>query len=147
MLAAVFAVLFGLSLLPGRKPLCLVFAEKISSGIVPRGAAWYCRRLTQIWFVVLLTVTLANLAISHFLGVKVVIAFSCIAGPVVVASVFAIEKIVRKRRFSVVFTTSGSTGGPKRIVKTFESLAKETAMHRDYYLSQWNGAKLFRLFQ
>ena len=58
-----------------------------------------------------------------------------------VASVFAIEKIVRKRRFSVVFTTSGSTGGPKRIVKTFESLAKETAMHRDYYLSQWNGAE------
>ena len=141
MLAAVFAVLFGLSLLPGRKPLCFVFAEKISSGIIPHGATSYCRRLTWVWFLALLTVTLANLAMSCLVDAKTTVTFSCIVGPVVVASIFAIEKIVRNRRFSVVFTTSGSTGGPKTIVKTFESLAKETAMHRDFYLGEWNGAE------
>ena len=33
MLSAVFAVLFGLSLLPGRTPLCRRFAERISGGV------------------------------------------------------------------------------------------------------------------
>ena len=54
MFSAIFAVLFGLSLLPGRKPLCLRFAERISGGIMPDGAEVYCRRLTWIWFVILL---------------------------------------------------------------------------------------------
>ena len=54
MLSAVFAVLFGLSLLPGRTPLCRRFAERISGGIVPDGADAYCRRLTWIWFFLLL---------------------------------------------------------------------------------------------
>jgi acyl-coenzyme A synthetase/AMP-(fatty) acid ligase len=42
---------------------------------------------------------------------------------------FLIEKKVRDRVFSITFYTSGSTGNSKKIVKTFESLAKETAMH------------------
>jgi acyl-coenzyme A synthetase/AMP-(fatty) acid ligase len=48
----------------------------------------------------------------------------------VVALTFFVEGIVRRRRFSVVFHTSGSTSKPKEIVKTFESLAKEVAFHR-----------------
>ena len=54
MFSAIFAVLFGLSLLPGRKPLCLRFAERISGGIMPDGAEAYCRRLTWIWFAILM---------------------------------------------------------------------------------------------
>lgn len=124
MLSAVFATLFGLSLLPGRKPLCLRFAERISGGIIPDGAEEYCRRLTWIWFAILLCTT--SLAATDW-------RFS-FATPAVIALTFFVEGRVRRRRFSVTFHTSGSTGGPKTIVKTFESLAKETAFHRDYYL-------------
>ena len=47
-----------------------------------------------------------------------------------VALTFLVEGAIRKRRFSFVFHTSGSTSKPKEIVKTFESLAKEVAFHR-----------------
>lgn len=50
--------------------------------------------------------------------------------PVAIAATFAVERFVRRRRFSVVFHTSGSTSAPKKIVKTFESLAKEVSFHR-----------------
>jgi acyl-coenzyme A synthetase/AMP-(fatty) acid ligase len=49
---------------------------------------------------------------------------------VIVPLTLLLEGIVRRRRFSVVFHTSGSTSKPKEIVKTFESLAKEVAFHR-----------------
>ena len=130
MLCALFAILFGLSLLPGRKPLCVRFAERISAGILPDGAVEYCRRLTWIWFFVLTVCAVVSLLFSvkyRTLGVAGSSFFSC----GVVALTFLMERIVRNRRFSEVFHTSGSTSKPKRIVKTFESLAKEVAFHRD----------------
>ena len=48
MISLLFAVMFGLSLLPGRKPLCQRFAERISDGIMPDGAEAYCRTLTWV---------------------------------------------------------------------------------------------------
>ena len=60
MISILFAALFGWSLLPGRRPLCLRFAERISDGILPDGAIPYCRRLTWVWLFVLL----ANAALS-----------------------------------------------------------------------------------
>jgi len=146
MLAAVFAVLFGLSLLPGRRPLCLRFAERISDGIVPEGAAAYCRRLTWVWFAVLTALTVANFALLFELSpgetdptratplaflASGALSFSA------VALTFAVERAVRRRRFSVVFRTSGSTGRSKTVVKTFESLAKEVAMHRRRYVDRF----------
>ena len=122
MLSALFAVLFGLSLLPGRKPLCLKFAERISDGILPEGAIPYCRRLTWIWFFILLALT-AMTFIWRLWWVSMV----------VIPLVFLVERRIRDRRFRVVFHTSGSTGRSKTIVKTFETLAKEVAMHRAYY--------------
>ena len=128
MLAAVFAVLFGLSLLPGRKPLCLRFAERVSGGIMPDGAEAYCRRLTWLWFAVLAALSAANGAL-----------FACgvwwagFATFAVVPLLLVAECIYRGRRFRAVFRTSGSTGRSKTVVKTFESLAKEVAMHRDFY--------------
>ena len=53
MLSAIFAMMFAGSLLPGRTPLCLAFAERISGGIMPDGAETYCRRLTWVWFAIL----------------------------------------------------------------------------------------------
>lgn len=138
MLSAIFAFLFGLSLLPGRKPACLRFAERISGGILPDGAAEYCRRLTWVWFWILLSLSAVNIvsfaasrifaAWPHYLG------YITLAIPaVVVPMTFLVEGRIRRKRFSVTFHTSGSTGKSKTIVKTFESLAKEVAFHCDFY--------------
>ena len=132
MLAAVFAVLFGLSLLPGRKPLCLRFAERISDGILPDGAARYCRRLTWVWFLFLSALAACNCALACRGAWKWT--FATFAA--VPALLFA-ERLYRNRRFRVVFHTSGSTGKSKTVVKTFESLAKEVAMHRAGYVARF----------
>lgn len=126
MLSALFSVLFGLSLLPGRKPLCLKFAERISDGILPDGAERYCRRLTWIWFAILLALTASTFLLKLWW-------LSLVAIPLV----FFVEKRIRNRRFQVVFHTSGSTGKSKTIVKTFETLAKEVALHRAYYRARF----------
>ena len=145
MLSGVFAALFGFSLLPGRKPLCLRFAERISDGIMPEGAELYCRRLTWVWFALLTALTVANFSLLFALSpgeldpTQATPAAFLACGALsfaVIALTFAVEKAVRRRRFSVVFHTSGSTGRSKTIVKTFESLAKEVAMHRRHYAEQ-----------
>ncbi len=130
MISTLFAILFGVSLLPGRKPLCLRFAERISGGIMPDGAKGYCRRLTWIWFLVLLTCSLSNVWLSSMHG-RIGFAIASIFTPFVIVCTFAVEKRVRRHRFSVTFHTSGSTSTPKTIIKTFESLAREVAFHRD----------------
>ena len=135
MIAAVFCVLFGLSLLPGRKPLCVKFAERISDGILPEGALAYCQRLTWFWFVFLLALTLANLLCFMIAGSEPRWGWVIRLAPsayalVLMPLVFCIEKRVRNRRFRLVFHTSGSTGKSKEIVKNFETLAKEVALHR-----------------
>ena len=129
MFSAIFAVLFGLSLLPGRKPLCLRFAERISGGIMPDGAEAYCRRLTWIWFAILMFNAMLSCCLVRTYGKRGAFG-SSIATPAVVAATFLMEGRIRRRRFSVSFHTSGSTSQPKTIVKTFESLAKEVAFHR-----------------
>ena len=129
MLSALFALMFGGSLLPGRKPLCLEFAARISGGIMPEGAERYCRRLTWVWFLVLM----GNAAIAGLLCVwlgRRGALYSSVSTTAVVAATFGVERCIRRRRFSVTFCTSGSTSRPKTIVKTFESLAKEVVFHR-----------------
>ena len=79
MISAVFAILFGVSLLPGRKPLCLRFAERISDGIMPDGAEAYCRRLTWVWFAVLLANAAASVAVVALLGGRGATALPCVA--------------------------------------------------------------------
>ena len=129
MLCTIFAIIFGISLFPGRKPLCLRFAERISDGILPEGAAGYCRRLTWVWFSLLSSCSAVSLLAAAFAG-KSGFVLSSSAACVLIPLTFAVEGAVRRRRFSVVFHTSGSTSKPKEIVKTFESLAKEVAFHR-----------------
>ena len=131
MISILFAALFGWSLLPGRKPLCLRFAERISDGILPDGAVSYCRRLTWIWMFILIANAALSLALLAFLPSGILrILLPLFLSALIVGGTFAIEKPIRDRRFSVTFHTSGSTSNPKSIVKTFESLAKEVAFHR-----------------
>ena len=131
MISVLFAVLFGWSLLPGRKPLCLRFAERISDGILPDGAVDYCRRLTWVWLFVLLANAVLSMSLLAVLpnGTWRIL-IPLLLSALVVVGTFAIEKPIRDRRFSITFHTSGSTSNPKPIVKTFESLAKEVAFHR-----------------
>ena len=129
MLSAVFAMMFAGSLLPGRTPLCLSFAERISGGIMPDGAETYCRRLTWVWFAILTFNAVLSCCLVMSFGRRGAF-WSSLATPAVVAATFLVEGRIRRRRFSVVFHTSGSTSQPKTIVKTFESLAKEVAFHR-----------------
>ena len=136
MLALIFAVLFGASLLPGRRPLCLRFAERVSDGILPDGAEPYCRRLTWIWFVSLSLLAAANAACLWIAsgearwGWCIRVMPSAWAAVLIPLGIFAERFLVRPRRFRAVFQTSGSTSGPKTVVKAFESLAKEVAYHR-----------------
>ena len=130
MISAVFAILFGVSLLPGRKPLCQRFAERISDGIMPEGAEAYCRRLTWVWFVLLAANAATAMAVAAVFGPWIGSAVAIPLSAIVVGGTFAVEGCVRARRFSVSFHTSGSTAAPKTIVKTFASLAKEVAFHR-----------------
>lgn len=125
MLSAIFAFFFGLSLLPGRKPLCLRFAERISGGIMPEGAESYCRKLTWVWFFVLLFGASMTAYFHNTLSLFI--------SPILFFGTFAIELPIRNRRFRVIFHTSGSTGKSKTIPKTFEMLAKEVEYHRDWY--------------
>ncbi len=132
MLAAIFAVLFGLSLLPGRKPLCFRFAEKISGDIMPTGAYRYCYYLTWLWFLLLTSLASCNV-FFYCRGWYWASGVCLVVSGVVVPLTIVIEHFVRRKRFSVYFTTSGSTGKSKVIVKPFESLAKEVGAHRAYY--------------
>ena len=129
MLCAIFAILFGFSLLPGRTPLCLRFAARISDGIMPEGAESYCRRLTWVWFWILLVCAGVGAGLTCAFGMRGAALSSCLS-PMVVAVTFLLEGQIRRRRFSVTFCTSGSTAKPKKIVKTFASLAQEVAFHR-----------------
>jgi len=76
-----------------------------------------------------LSCSAVSLLIARSFGGMGFVAASVMSGAVV-ALTFLVEGAVRRRRFAVVFHTSGSTSKPKEIVKTFESLAKEVAFHR-----------------
>ena len=130
MISACIAILFGVSLLPGHKPLCLRFIERISGGILPDDAESYCRGLTWVWFVVLVVNAAALVACVAVLGSWSGWVVSSVVSAVLVGGTFLVESRVRARRFSVSFHTSGSTASPKTVVKTFTSLAKEVAFHR-----------------
>ncbi len=126
MISAVLAILFGVSLLPGRKPLGMRFF----GDVMPDGAEAYCRWLTRVWFAVLAVNSALLAAIVVVFGLWPGAAVACAVSAVVVGGTFVVEGCVRTRRFSVAFHTSGSTATPKTIVKTFASLAKEVAFHR-----------------
>ena len=127
-MSAFLALAFGLSLFA--KPLCLELAEAIPPHILPEGALPYCRKLTAVWCGVLL----ANGAVATatvFAPRWVWFTWNCALSYVLMGTVVLLERGIRRRVFSATFHTSGSTSVPKKIVKTFESLAAEVAYHRD----------------
>ena len=134
---------FAASLLPKRaESLCYAFALSFSRGIVPDGASIYCRRLTKVWWAVLwLNAAIASATV--FAPVWVWVLWNCALSYAVMGLVWVIEFIVREHSFSVSFSTSGSTGRSKGVVKSFAALAKEVAMHRDIMRETLKGKPLF----
>ena len=126
-MSAFLALAFGLSLFG--KPLCLAFAEAMPPHILPDGAETYCRRLTAVWCVVLIANGLIATA-TVFAPRWVWFAWNCALSYGLMGTVILGERVIRRRTFAVTFLTSGSTSVPKKIVKTFESLASEVAYHR-----------------
>ncbi len=134
------ATVFGSSLL-GPEPFCLALARVIPPHILPPGAEPYCRRYTLFWTVWLCINALIAVGTIFMPGpvwrigggtVEIPAAWvlwNCILSYCATGVIVGIEWLVRRRRFSSVFHTSGSTAKPKRIVKTFRTLALETAMH------------------
>ncbi len=127
-MSAFLSLAFGLSLL-GR-PLCLVLAESLPPRILPDGAEAYCRRLTAVWCAVLAANGLVAAA-TVFAPRWTWFAWNCVLSYCLMGAVVLVERLVRRRRFSVQFRTSGSTAAPKTIVKPFDKLAAEVAFHRD----------------
>ena len=144
---------FGLSLF-GRESLCLTFARKIPPHVLPVGAEDYCRRCTVFWC--------AWLAVNGLIAVATIFApgpvwhlekagldvpyvwmvWNCCLSYCMTGIYVLAELLIRRRRFTVVFHTSGSTAQPKTIVKSFGMLAKEVAYHRDHLTClNGNGAK------
>ena len=133
---------FGLSLL-GRESLCLTFAKKIPPRVLPIGAEAYCRGYTVFWCVWLMVNGL--IAVGTIFAPGPVwrlekagldipcawVVWNCCLSYCTTGLIVLGEALVRRRRFAVVFHTSGSTAQPKKIVKTFGMLAKEVAYHRD----------------
>ena len=117
------------------EPLCLAFARRLApAGLLPDGAERYCRRLTWAWFFVMLVN--AAIATATVFGPRWTwFAWNCAASYLFLGAVALMELAVRRRRFSVVFHTSGSTSAPKKIVKSFDSLAREVAYHRSAHAS------------
>lgn len=132
---------FGFSLFR-RKSLCEELAEKIPPGILPDGASSYCRRLTAIWCgMLLLNGGVALLTV--FAPRWVWFSWNCALSYIVLWGFAGLEWLYRRRRFAKTFHTSGSTSKPKSIVKTFDTLAKEVAYHRQFLQPQLASKPLF----
>lgn len=148
------ATVFGSSLL-GPEPFCLTLARVIPPHILPPGAEPYCRRYTLFWTVWLCINAMIAVGTIFMPGPvwrigggtveipAVWVLWNCILSYCATGVIVGIEWLVRRRRFSVVFHTSGSTAKPKRIVKTFRTLALETAMHRRRLADILPGKPLF----
>lgn len=133
---AYYPVVMGLSVAAGfgfslfrRKSLCEELAERMLAGVLPEGAAAYCRRLTILWCVLL--IVNVGVAFATTLGPRWIwVVWNCALSYLLLGTFGAGEWWYRRRRFACVFQTSGSTARPKTIVKPFETLAREVAYHR-----------------
>lgn len=127
-MSAAVALSFGLSLLR-KTSLCESLALATPPFLLPDNSRGYCRKLTAVWCGVMVLNGCIALA-TVFAPRWVWILWNCALSYGMTASVIGIELLIRRRLFAQVFHTSGSTSAPKKIVKTFDSLAKEVAFHK-----------------
>lgn len=140
LMSAATACGFAFSLFGGES-LCYTLAKRIPPHVLPEGAREYCRRYTQVWAAWLFVNGLIAVATIYAPGPKWHLeragfdvplawaAWNCCLSYCATGLIILTEYAVRRRRFAVVFHTSGSTAEPKRIVKTFRTLAREVAHH------------------
>jgi 3-hydroxymyristoyl/3-hydroxydecanoyl-(acyl carrier protein) dehydratase len=126
-MSAALAIAFGTSLLR-KTTLCESLAAS-ACPLLPDGANAYCRKLTAVWFGVMILNGCIALA-TVFAPRWIWILWNCALSYAMTCSIIGIELAVRRRKFARTFHTSGSTSAPKTIVKTFDSLAKEVVFHK-----------------
>jgi len=140
LMSAAVASGFGFSLL-GKEPLCYTLAKKIPPHILPPDSMGYCRKYTAFWASWLVVNGLIAVATIFAPGPMwrlekpginvplVWVVWNCCLSYCATGLIVLTERWIRRRRFAAVFHTSGSTATPKRIVKQFPTLAKETELH------------------
>ena len=143
---------FAFSLL-GKESLCYTLAKKIPPHILPPDAEGYCRRYTIFWASWLVVNGLIAVGTIFAPGPMwhlqkagidvpcVWVIWNCCLSYCATGLILLVERLIRARRFAVVFHTSGSTATPKRIVKPFPTLAKEVAYHRAHLACFASAAK------
>jgi uncharacterized membrane protein len=89
-------VTFARTLMPGRKPLCVGFAEVIHGGDLPSSHAHYARQVTVAWVIFFVLVMLASAVLFFFTPLAVWSFFVNFLTLPLVALMFIAEFLVRR---------------------------------------------------
>lgn len=98
MLALLFT--FARTLLPGRKPLCVYFAEIINRGALPSAHEHYARQLTKVWVGFFAGIAMVSTLLFLFASMTVWSLFVNFVTLPLVALMFIVEYLVRHRLLS-----------------------------------------------
>lgn len=101
-LALMLALLttFARTLLPGRKPLCVYFAEIINRGPLPAEHEHYARQLTKVWVAFFAAIALISSLLFFFASMTIWSLFVNFVTLPLVALMFIVEYLVRRRVLS-----------------------------------------------
>ncbi|WP_216644666.1 hypothetical protein [Candidatus Thiodictyon syntrophicum] len=88
---------FGLSLGRGQAPLCTRFAQALRGSLSPE-VARYTRQVTLAWTLLFLGISLVSTLLFLFSGIAVWSVFANFLSPLLIALMFVVEHLVRRRR-------------------------------------------------
>jgi uncharacterized membrane protein len=96
-LMLMLAMTFGLTLLPGRKPLCVHFAEIINGGTLPTAHEIYARNVTIAWVIFFIGIAIASTLLFFLASLTVWSFFVNFLTLPLVALMFLGEFMLRRR--------------------------------------------------
>jgi uncharacterized membrane protein len=96
-LMLMLAMTFGLTLLPGRKPLCVHFAEIINGGTLPPAHEIYARNVTIAWVIFFIGIAIASTLLFFLASLTVWSFFVNFLTLPLVALMFLGEFMLRRR--------------------------------------------------
>ncbi|MGA7181468.1 MAG: hypothetical protein WBX11_18050 [Thiobacillaceae bacterium] len=94
---AMLAAVFGVTLAPGRQPLCTRFAEAVHGSLAPEEVR-YSRQVTLAWTLFLLAISLVSSLLFFLVSIEVWSVFANFLSFPLVLLMFAIEYGVRRRK-------------------------------------------------
>lgn len=90
------AALFGLTLRPGRTPLCTQFADLAGLDVAQPSLASYTRQVTWAWTLFFIGMSVASLGLYALVDAGRWTFFSAVIGPVLTAAMFLFEDLARR---------------------------------------------------